>query len=70
MLFKVGSQLVIDHLIHQGTDIGVAQLRLGLAFKLGVGQFDGNNGRDTFPAVLATDFIIALNNAVFHAVVV
>ena len=33
-----------DHnIVHQGSDIGVAQLLLGLALKLGLRQLHGNN---------------------------
>ena len=68
MLFKISGQLIVDDLVNQGTDIGVTQLCLGLAFELGIGQLDRDDGSDTFPAVLAGDLVVALDDAVFHAV--
>ena len=70
MLFKIGSQLFIDQAVHQRTDIGIAKLRLGLAFKLRIGQLDGDNGGDTFTAVFAADLVVALDDAGFDTVVI
>ena len=68
MLLKIGGQLLGDDAIHQGPDVGVAQLGLGLTLELGIRQLHGDNGCDTLPAVLAGDLVVALDDAVFHAV--
>ena len=68
MLLKIGGELVVDHLIHQSTDIGIAQLGLGLALELGVRQLDGDDGGNPLPAVLAGDLVVALDDADLHTV--
>ena len=37
VLLKIGGELVVDQIVHQGADIGVAELLLGLALKLRLG---------------------------------
>ena len=68
VLLKEGGQLVIYHLVNQGTDIGVAQLCLGLALKLGIRQLDGDDGGDALPAVFAGNLVVTLDDAAFHPV--
>ena len=68
VFLKIGGQLVVYHLIDQSTDIGVAQLGFGLTLELGVGELDGNNGGDALPAILAGNLVVALDDAVLHAV--
>ena len=59
-----------EHPVHpvEGADIGVAQLGLGLSFELGIGELDGDHRRDALPAVIAGDLVVALDDAVFHAI--
>ena len=53
MLFQVERQLVADDALHHGLDLDVAQLALGLAFELRVGQLDADDGRQALAHVVA-----------------
>ena len=69
MLLKVGGQLLIDDVVHQSTDIGVAQLGLGLALELGLRQLDGDDAAEALAAVLAADLVsVGLDDIVFLTV--
>ena len=68
MFFKIGIQLIAYDLFNQSTDIGITQFCLGLTFKLGIGQLNGNNGSNTFPAIFTGNLVIALNDTVLCTV--
>ena len=68
MLFQIHRQLIADQGIHQRADVGVAQLGLGLSFKLCLRQLHADHGGDALAAVLAADLVVALDHAVLHAV--
>ena len=56
-------QLLGDDGVHQGADLAVAQLGLGLALELGLGQLDGDDAGQALPAVLAGDLLVVLEDA-------
>ena len=56
MLFQIISECFAYGLIDRTAHFVVAQLRLGLSFKLGFGHFHGNNGNQSFAEVLTGDF--------------
>ena len=68
MFFKVFRELLVHDGVDQGTDIGIAELLLGLAFKLCFGKLDGDDRRDAFPDILAGDLVIPLDDVVFLSV--
>ena len=70
ILLQEGIQLVGNDVVHQRPDLAVAQLGLGLAFKLCVRQLHGNNAGQTLPAVLAGDLLIVLEHFDLPAVVI
>jgi hypothetical protein len=43
VLLKIGGELIVDYLLHQSLDFGVAQLHLGLTLELGLGYLDADN---------------------------
>ena len=49
-------------------DIGVAELLLGLALELGLGELDGDDGGDALAHVLTGDLVVALDDVVLLAV--
>ena len=53
-------QLVADDAVDQGADLGVAQLGLGLALELGLGELHGDHAGEALPAVLAGDLLVVL----------
>ncbi|CDC74301.1 uncharacterized protein BN503_00904 [Oscillibacter sp. CAG:155] len=61
-------QLFGDDVIHQSADLAVAQLCLGLALELGVGELDGDDAGETLPAVLAGDLLVVLEHLDLAAV--
>jgi hypothetical protein len=46
--------------VHQRAHLGVAQLGLGLALELGVGELDGDDGGEALAAVLAGEAVAVL----------
>ncbi len=68
MLLKIGGELVVYDAVDQRADIGVAQLLLGLALELGLGQLDGNDGGNALAHVLAGDLVVALDDVGLGAV--
>ena len=68
VLLQEDLQLFGDDVIHQGPDLTVAQLRLGLALKLGLCQLDGNDAGEALPAVLAGDLLVILQQLDLPAV--
>ena len=68
VLLEIGGELVVYDAVDQRADIGVAQLLLGLALKLGLGQLDGNDGGDALAHVLAGDLVVALDDVGLGAV--
>ena len=55
-------QLLGDDIVHQGPDVGVAQLGLGLALELGVGELDGDHRCQALTHVVAGELVVALNH--------
>ena len=68
MLLQICRELIGHDIVHQRADIGVAQLGLGLALELGLGQLHGNDGGDALAHILAGNLIAVLDHAVFQAV--
>ncbi len=52
------AELVGHHALHKGLGFGVAELGLGLAFELRVGEFDGDHGRQAFAHVVAGQVLV------------
>ncbi|MNX66507.1 hypothetical protein D3C86_976040 [compost metagenome] len=52
MFFQPGGERFVDEAFHDRTHFGRNELVLRLRGKLGVGNLDGKNGRQTFAAVL------------------
>ena len=71
VLFKELHQLCIDHVGHEGADLGVAQLCLGLALELSLLQLDGDDTDEALPDVCAGQvLVLLLQQAVAAAIVV
>ena len=68
MLLKIGGELIRHNGIHQGPDIGISQLCLGLSLKLSVCELYGDDGGDALPAVLPLDPVISLDGPGFDAI--
>ena len=69
MLLHVYRQLVGYDAVHQGADVGVTQLVLGLPLELGLRQLHGYHRRDALPAILAGDLVVpVLEHPIFGAV--
>ena len=62
MLLKVDRELIVHKAVHEGADVGVAELLLGLPFKLCLGELDGDNRGDSLAHILAGDLIVALDD--------
>ena len=60
IFFKENGQLFAEHGIHQIAHIRIAQLGLGLAFKLRLRQLDGNHGGQTLTDIFAGEILIAV----------
>ena len=56
MLLQIVGQGFAYGLVDGAAHFAVAQLRLGLSFKLGFGYLDGDDGDEAFAEVLARDF--------------
>ena len=56
-------ELFLQDAIHQGTHLAVAQLVLGLALELGVGELDGDDRGHPLPAVLPGEALPLLQQA-------
>ena len=52
ILLKELLHLLVDDGVDQGPDLGVAQLGLGLALELGLGEFHGDDAGEALPAVI------------------
>ena len=71
VFFQEGGELFVDDGLHDALDLGVAQLGLGLPFKLGLQELDADDGRQPFPDVLAGQvLVVALDVVVTLGVVV
>ena len=71
MCIKPVGELGVDLLLNEGSRFGITQLGLGLAFELGLGELDRNNGRQTFAHVITGQVIILLaDDALFATVAV
>ena len=57
VLLQVGGELLAHQAVHNAAHLAAAQLGLGLALKLGVLHFDGDDGREAFPDVLALEVL-------------
>ena len=51
IFLKVLGQGLVDHIADQALDEGIAQLGLGLAFKLSLLQLDTDDGNDTLAGI-------------------
>jgi hypothetical protein len=60
VLLQIDLQFFADDVVHQGADRAVAQLGLGLALKLGVGELDGDDRGQALPAVLTGHLLVVL----------
>ena len=71
VLFKELHQLCIDHVGHEGADLGVAQLCLGLALKFGLLQLDRDDADEALADVRTGQvLVLVLQQAVAAAVIV
>ena len=52
------AELVGHHALHEGLGLGVAELGLGLAFELRVGELDGDHGGQAFTHVVAGEVLV------------
>ena len=53
MLFEVEAETFVDRALDDALHLGIAQLALGLAFELRLGQLDADDGRQPFADVVA-----------------
>ena len=53
VLLQPVEELLVDHLLHQALDLGVAELGLGLPLELGVGELDADHRRQALTGILA-----------------
>ena len=71
MLFQVPAEAFADHRIHHATDLCVAQLGLGLALELGIGQLDADHRRQPLTNILSGQVgLVVLDEVVLAGVVV
>ena len=71
IFFKVDLQLLAHHVVHGRTGFGIAELDLGLGFKLGIFDLDADDGGQAFTDVFAGKVRLAvLQQFVFARVVV
>ena len=56
VFFEIVGKCLSHGLVHSAGSFGVAELRLGLSLKLWFGDFDGDDGGQTFAEVFAGDF--------------
>ena len=68
VLLQIGLQLVGDHVVHQRADLAVAQLGLGLALELGLGEFYRDDAGEALPAVVAGHLVVVFQQAGLLAV--
>ena len=54
------TQLPVDRLLDEGAGLGVAELGLGLALELGLGELDGDDGRQSLADVVTGEVVVAL----------
>ena len=71
VLFQVERQLVADDALHHALDLDVAQLALGLALELRVGQLDADDGGQALAHVVAHQVgVVVLEELVLVGIVV
>ena len=70
VLLQVFAEALGDGVLHQRADLGVAELRLGLALELRVMQFHGDDGGQTLAGVLAGEVRILLLQKALRAGVI
>ncbi len=71
VLFEVEAEPVADDAFHDALDLDVAQLALGLAFELRLGQLDADDGRQAFADIVAGQVrVVFLEELVLVGVVV
>ncbi len=51
-------QVLVDHLLHEGLGLGVAQLGLGLALELRLAELDGDDRRQALADVVAGEVVV------------
>ena len=61
MFLQIGGESLTHSLLHGSCHLAVAQLGLGLSFKLRFGHLDGDNGSESLAEVLTTDFHLVLD---------
>ena len=54
------AEAVVQHALHEAAGLGVAELGLGLALELRLGDLDRHDGRQTLADVVAGDTVLAL----------
>ena len=52
MLLQIRPQPVAHRPVHQGADVGVAQLGLGLPLELGLRELYADDGRESLPDIV------------------
>ena len=69
MFFEVGTQAFRDEVIHDALDFEIAELRLGLTFKLRIRHFDRNDAGQPFTDIIAGKVrFIVLENVILACV--
>ena len=56
VLLEEGAQRLVDDRLDRARDLGVAELALGLALELRLGELDGDDGGQTLAHVLAGEW--------------
>ena len=59
VLLEPVRELLVEHLLHEGSRLGVAQLGLRLTLELWLGEFDGDDRRESLTDVVTGDAILA-----------
>src|SRR5262249_15266260 len=60
VLLEPGPEVVVDHALDEALGLGVAELGLGLALELGVGELDRDDRGEPLAHVVARDAVLAL----------
>ena len=71
MFFQVGFQAFGNDVVYNALDFQISQLGLGLAFELGIGDFDGNDAGEAFSDVVAGEVVfVLLQDAALSCIVI
>src|SRR5262249_50884638 len=60
VLLEPVAQLLVGRPLHEGLDLGVAELALGLAFELRLADPHGDDGRWAFPDIVTGEVVVLL----------